>query len=346
MVHNEPNRLSKLHHTSNRCPELRKSPIILLMLINRYYTLPTYFRQQFGCRIQKIPLDAGSTCPNRDGTIGTSGCIFCNQQGSGTGLALSGLDIAQQYQHLRARYLERKKNIRFLAYFQSFSNTYGPAHRLQQLLTTLSGLPDLAGISIGTRPDCLDQEKIDIISHAQFQEIWLDLGLQSAHEKTLQLIKRGHDAQTFAVWTKNAASQGIKICAHLITGLPGESLAEFEQTIAFVNSLPVAGVKIHNLYVSRGSNLTKLWEEGGITLLSREESLRWLCRGLELLRPDIVVHRLNADPAPDELLAPGWATDKRSFLHDAKLMLERKDTWQGKAIGHPLAQWYTQEKIL
>lgn len=311
------------------------------MLIHRYHSLATYFRHRFGQRIQKIPLDAGSTCPNRDGTISRRGCVFCNQLGSGTGLARSGLSMSEQYLALRRARLDKRPGARFIAYVQSFSNTHGPAERLRHLLRELENLPDLVGLAIGTRPDCLDQEKLHILGSAPWAETWLDLGLQSAHNHTLRRIQRGHDAACFAFWAERAAHAGLKVCVHIITGLPGETLADFEQTISFVNKLPVHGIKIHNLLVCKGAALEAAWYQGAITLLSREESLHWLMRGLQLLRPDIVVHRLNADPSGDELLAPSWAADKKRFLDDARQMLASHDTWQGQALGHPLPAWFS-----
>lgn len=310
------------------------------MLIHRYFSLATYFRRRFGRRIQKIALDADSTCPNRDGTISSHGCTFCNQLGSGTGLARSGQSLSEQYLARRRAYLRKRTDARFMAYIQSFSNTHGPAARLRRLLHELENLPDLAGLAIGTRPDCLDQEKLHILRDAPGAETWLDLGLQSAHDRTLRRIQRGHDATCFAFWADQAAQAGLKVCAHVITGLPGEILADFEQTISFVNSLPVHGIKIHNLLVCSGATMENDWRHGRLRLLSRAESLHWLIRGLELLRPDIVVHRINADPNGDELLAPAWAADKRHFLDDARRLLETNDTWQGHALGHALPDWF------
>ncbi len=311
------------------------------MSIHRYYSLATYFRRRFGQRIQKIALDAGSSCPNRDGTIAKHGCIFCNQRGSGTGLARSGLSVSEQYLTLRRGHLTKRPGTRFMAYVQSFSNTYGPAERLRRLLRELENLPDLMGMAIGTRPDCLDQEKLSILGSAPWAEIWLDLGLQSAHDRTLRRIQRGHDAACFAFWADQAAHAGLKVCVHVITGLPGETLADFEQTISFVNRRPVHGIKIHNLLVCKDAALEVEWRQGALRLLSREESLHWLIRGLELLRPDIVVHRINADPSGDELLAPEWAADKKRFLDDARRVLETNQTWQGHALGHILPAWFS-----
>lgn len=310
---------------------------------NRFHPLSLYFQRRFGRRVRKIPLDAGSSCPNRDGTLSQSGCTFCNQKGSGTGLAETGTSLRDQYLALRERSRDKGRAL-FLGYIQSFSNTHGPAQRLRQMLRELEGLPDLAGVAIGTRPDCLDEEKLEILQHAPFEELWLDLGLQSAKDATLKSLNRGHDSACYARWATRAAERGIKVCTHVITGLPGENLADFEQTILFVNSLPVSGIKIHNLYVCHGTALADAWRSGSLCLLSREESLAWLERAVALLRPEIVVHRLCSDPGRDELLAPSWAREKAAFLTALEQRLQQGDIWQGKALGRKLPEWLNTQQ--
>lgn len=250
------------------------------------------------------------------------------------------MPLTQQYLSQRDAMLAKRPKARFMAYLQSFSNTHGPAERLRQLVQELSELPDLAGVSIGTRPDCLDHEKLQILTSGPWSEVWLDLGLQSARNRTLQRIQRGHDAACFAEWTQQAAAKGINVCAHVVTGLPGETLADFEQTVSFVNRLPVRGIKIHNLLICKGTTLEQEWRKGSISLLSREESIRWLVHGISLLRPDIVVHRINADPSRDELLAPEWAEEKHKFLEDVRMNLESANIWQGCALGIPFPAWF------
>jgi radical SAM protein (TIGR01212 family) len=309
------------------------------MSANRYLSLSVHFRRHFGRKVRKIALDAGSSCPNRDGSISSGGCAFCNETGSGTGLS-GRLSLRLQYLKMREHFLSRGHSHLFMAYIQSFSNTYGPADRLRAMISELCGLPDMAGIAIGTRPDCLDREKLAILRQAPFREVWLDLGLQSAHDRTLRRINRGHHAACFTHWARLAGESGIKVCAHVITGLPGETLTDFEDTVSALNGLPISGVKIHNLYVCRGTPLEEAWRRGEVELLGREESLRWAIRGLAMLRQDIVVHRLNGDPAPGELVAPDWALGKAAFLNDLKKRLRQWDVWQGQALGLPPAQWF------
>jgi len=296
--------------------------------------LSAHLRRRFGRALRKVPLDAGATCPNRDGTLSRSGCAFCNPRGSGTGLFAQGLTLRQQWDRLRGPAPKHPG----LAYLQAFSNTHGPTERLARVLDEIAALPGLAGLCIGTRPDCLDHEKLALLAAFRERlrspelpepELWLELGLQSSHDATLALVNRGHDAACFARAARAAADLGIPVCAHLVLGLPGEGLPHFLHTVDFVNALPVAGVKLHNLYVAEGTALAGLWRSGDLALPTREEYLRWLCALIPRLRPDLVIHRLVADPAPGELLAPAWAGDKRTTLDMLAQMMEEKDIRQG-----------------
>lgn len=298
----------------------------------RYHSLAHHLCQRFGERVQKIPLDAGSTCPNRDGTLSSNGCTFCNPIGSGTGMDASGYNLESQWLHWQVRLKKRYKAKLFLAYLQSFTNTHGPVERLAALLDSLKDLPGLVGLCLGTRPDCLDAKKLDLIAAFPAPEIWLDLGLQSASDATLEAINRGHDSAAFATAVRMAATRGIQVCAHVIAGLPGESRTDFLHTIDFLNNLPVAGIKFHNLYVCRGSTLAKTWKSGDYEPLGFDSYIDWLVRALTQLRPEIVVHRLNGDPRPEELLAPAWAANKNRILHALHSRMEETNIWQGKTF--------------
>ena len=307
---------------------------------SRYFTLSTYFHNRHGRRIQKIPLDAGFSCPNRDGTLSSKGCLFCNALGSGTGQGIASIGLADQYAHWRTRFQKKYKAHAFLAYLQSFSNTYGPLSKLTGVLKALHGLPELEGICIGTRPDCLDQPKLEALAAFPGTENWLDLGLQSSNNTTLERINRGHDAQCFARAARMAGAMGLKICVHVIAGLPGEDMDDFLETIQFVNQLPVKGIKIHNLYVCKGSGLARWWQRGAYRPLGMEEYIQWAVQGLSRLRPDIVVHRINGDPQPGELLAPHWAQAKSQVIEGIVRHLEDRDLWQGKLSGRATERPY------
>jgi len=221
----------------------------------------------------------------------------------------------------------------YLAYLQSFSNTNCSVDELEAMLARLAALPDLAGLAIGTRPDCLDADKLDALAALDVGELWLDLGLQSADDAVLRRVNRGHGAAEFAAAVRQAAARGIKVCAHLIAGLPGEGPDGFAASVDFVSALPVAGVKLHNLYVCRGTPLAAQLESGEYAPMSMNHYVGLLVRVLPRLRPDIVIHRLASDPAPGELVGPAWAAHKLTVLNALAGALSRAGTWQGKDCG-------------
>lgn len=295
------------------------------------------FRQRLGAGARKVPLDAGFSCPNRDGTISRLGCSFCNAAGSGTGLFAQGLSLAEQWARLAPRALARDPTARLLAYLQAYSNTHASPARLRAVLQEVAALPGAAGLCLGTRPDCLDVEgdcaRLDVLAEILSRGlgfIQLDLGLQSADADVLLRCGRGHGPEVFARAVRAAAERGLFVCAHLLHGLPGAAPDDLERSVAFLNELPVGAVKFHNLLVCRGTHLARQWEAGELVPAGRQEYLAVLIRALERLRPDVVVERLFADPAPGELLAPAWAADKAAALAALRREMDRLDTWQGR----------------
>lgn len=276
--------------------------------------LSSHLRRRFGRKVQKIPLDAGATCPNRDGTLSHSGCTFCNEVGSGSGLRSQGLNIAAQWNHWRAHFLNTGRAALFLAYLQSFSNTYGPAERLRGLLEELRGLPDLVGCSVGTRPDCLDAEKAALLADAPGSENWVELGVQTFNDATLRRINRGHDAACSERAVRLIARAGVQVCAHLIAGLPGETGQDFLASVRRLNDLPAAGVKFHNLFVCRNTPLEHELRQGLYRPLEQQAYVDLVTEALELLRSDLVVHRVVADPTAQELIAPEWSLHKHAVV--------------------------------
>ncbi len=298
----------------------------------RLHLLATYLRLRFGARVQKVPLDAGFSCPNRDGTLSRGGCVFCNPRGSGSGLGEDGLTLEEQWTVWTGRYARTRNAGLFIAYLQSFSNTYGPIDKLRRVLGVLPTLPGIVGAAVGTRPDCVGNERLDMVAALPLPEVWLELGLQSAHDATLARINRGHDAATSERAVRDAAARGLRVCAHLIAGLPGESGDDFLATVDWVSRLPVHGVKFHGLYVCEGTALARQWRAGEYTPLEREAYADLIARALPRLRPEIVIQRLTGDPAGDELLAPDWANDKRATTARIHELLTQRDTWQGKDV--------------
>lgn len=296
-----------------------------------FRSLNAYMTARYGERVQKITLDAGFTCPNRDGRVGRGGCMYCNDRGSGTGAQARGLDITRQLDEGVSRLGKRYQAQKFMAYFQSFSNTYAPLEDLRRLYEEALAHPQVVGLSIGTRPDCLSPELIKLLSgYSRRHLIWLELGLQSAHDRTLQLINRGHDAACFARTANLTANQGLHVLAHVILGLPQESRDDMLATARFLSTLPVDGVKIHLLYVIKDTPLAELFNDGRYTPLYQEDYVDLIVDFIELLPPHLVIHRLTGDPHPDELVAPEWCLHKNRVLTRIKENFIRRQTFQGR----------------
>lgn len=302
-------------------------------MLKRYFDLNTYFRNQYGQRVHKITVDAGLTCPNRDGTLSTGGCIYCNARGSGTGAHQRGMSIAGQISASKGPVAKRFKAKLFMVYFQSFSNTYAPVDRLQALYDEALHDPDVIGLAIGTRPDCVDGQKLDLLeAYAREHLIWVEYGLQSAHDDTLRRINRGHSVGCFEEAVRATAGRGIKICAHMIIGLPGETNDHVRATADYLARLPIDGIKLHSLYVTRGTPLETLYRNGEYHCLTQEQYVDLLCDVLERLPKTMVIQRLTGDPHPKELIAPQWALEKKETMELIKAELENRDTWQGKKV--------------
>jgi len=300
--------------------------------MKRYRDFNTYLKEIFGERVQKISLDAGLGCPNRDGTISRRGCIFCDRRGSGTGALINhGLSIAQQIAKAKGFIQKRYKANKFIAYFQSFTNTYAPVSHLKGLFDEALAQKDMVGLSVATRPDCVDREILTLLSSYQADHlVWLEYGLQSSHDRTLKLINRGHDVACFEQSVLMADEYSINICAHIILGLPGEDREMMLQTAQFLSNLPIRGVKIHLLYVVKGTPLSELYHKEGFRCLNKNEYANLVVDFLELLPPDMVIQRLTGDPIQSELVAPLWAKEKQLNLKLIQTTLERRETWQGR----------------
>jgi len=302
--------------------------------MERYRDFNTFLREKFGERIHKIALDAGLTCPNRDGSISTKGCIFCDRLGSGTGAFVDhGISISEQISRAKSFIRKRYKARKFIAYFQSFTNTYGPVEKLKELYDLALSDEDILGLSVGTRPDCISKEILALLQSYKDNKymVWLELGLQSAHDETLQRINRGHDVTCFVNAVELTADFGIDVCVHVILGLPGEDKRAMMETARFVSRLPIRGIKIHLLYVVEDSPLATLYRQGEIRCLEREEYVELVVDFLELLPPDMIIQRLTGDPPRgSNLLAPKWARDKLKTLDLIRNRLEESNTWQGK----------------
>ncbi len=295
-----------------------------------YYDLNTYFRRLFGCRVQKISVDAGLTCPNRDGTLGTGGCIYCNARGSGTGASARGQTIAEQIAQSKHYLARRYKARKFLVYFQSFTNTYAPLPTLRRLYDEALADPDVVGLSIGTRPDCVDEAVLGLLQgYARNRLVWVEYGLQSVHDATLRRIRRGHDFAAFRRAVAATRGRDIRICAHVILGLPGETRRHMLETARAVGRMGIDGIKLHLLYVVRKTSLARLFERGGYRCLRQDEYVQLVCDFLELLPPQVVIQRLTGDPHREELVAPAWSLRKQETLARIRAELVRRGSRQG-----------------
>ncbi len=332
-----------------------------------YYRLSHFFREKFGEKVYKIPLEAGFSCPNRDGTLSSTGCIYCyNPSFSPAAQQLQEENCRQQtirqqiiaYQHrlewknayrtpgklsiLKEKPFSSSESVgetadfipsrKYLAYFQTYSNTYAPLSYLQEIYEEALNTTGIVGLSIATRPDCLGEEVLELLGrYAQNYHIWLELGLQSAHDRTLQFINRGHDYHCFQEALLQSSGRGLYTCAHIINGLPGESPADMLETVVKLNRLPLHGIKFHQLQVIKNTALEKLYGEGNIEVLSWEEYLEIVCDQLELLKPDIVIHRLVGEVYRDELLlAPRWNVFRGTFAQAVEKKLQERHSYQGK----------------
>jgi radical SAM protein (TIGR01212 family) len=300
--------------------------------LKRYRDYGTYLRQTFGERVHKISLDAGLSCPNREGTGSRSGCIFCDRLGSGTGSFVDRrLSISEQITRAQAGIRRRYGARKFIVYFQSFTNTYGPLARLKELYDQAVAHPDVVGLSVATRPDCVDEEKLALLaSYKKNHLVWIEYGLQSAHDVTLRAIGRGHDVACFERSVRMARQAGLDVCAHIILGLPGEDRDMMLGTARYLAGLPVQGVKFHVLYVTRGTPLAALHARGAYVCMGREVYVDLLVDLLEVTPPGVIIQRLVSDAGGADLLAPSWVGEKSKNLACIHARLERRNTWQGR----------------
>lgn len=297
----------------------------------RYHDFNTYLRNIFGCRVQKITIDAGLSCPNRDGTLSTEGCIYCNDRGSGTGAYARGFSVTDQLLEGKRMLSKRYKAKKFIAYFQSFSNTYAPLDRLKKIYAEALAVENVVGLSIGTRPDCVDEPVLDLLSgYSEDYLTWIEYGLQSVHNRTLALINRRHDVACFTRAVDITRNRGIKICAHVILGLPMEEKHHILETANTIADLKIDGIKIHLLYVVAGTKLEQVYLQGQYRCLEQQEYVDLVCDFLEHIPKDMVIQRLTGDPHPEELIAPLWSLRKAQTLLLIRQTLEKRDSWQGK----------------
>ncbi len=286
-------------------------------------TLSEYCREKFGCKVYKLSLDGGFSCPNRDGTLGTGGCIFCD--GSGTFAEGGPEPIALQLERAKAHVAAKNKGGKYMAYFQAFTNTYAPVDRLRQLYFDAIAPEEVVGLAIGTRPDCLGDDVLALLREVNaVKPVSVELGLQTVHEDTARYIRRGYDTAVYFDAVKRLKKAGIEVVTHVILGLPGETAEQMVQTTRAAVDAGTDGVKFHLLHVLRGTDLEREYAAGKFQCLTMEEYGAILKQCIGVLPETVVVHRITGDGAKRDLIAPLWSGDKKRVLNYLHWVLERK----------------------
>jgi radical SAM protein (TIGR01212 family) len=297
----------------------------------RYNSFNRVLKDTFGARVYKIGLRMDFTCPNRDGKVAVGGCIYCNNASHTPQDYRPRTSVTEQLERGAAAIRKRHRAERFIAYFQSYTNTYDSASKLDRLYREALDYPGVVGLSISTRPDCLPEDVLDLISElARETYVWLELGLESMHDRTLEWVNRGHGLREFIDATERCKKRKLRLCAHLILGFPGETRADMLATPALLNRLEIDGVKLHNLHVIRNTALERFYRAAQFELLSRDEYVSLVVDFLELLKPEIIVQRLTGETYRAITVAPAWSVDKISVHNAIDKELEKRRGWQGK----------------
>ena len=299
-----------------------------------YYSLDAYCKNRYGSKVYKIALDAGLTCPNRDGTLGSRGCIFCSAGGSGD-FAVKPMDsVASQLKTGQEMFGKKKTGNLFIAYFQAYTNTYGKLEYLAEIYEEALKQPQIVGISIATRPDCLPEEVLDLLVSLQnkypHKDIWVELGLQTIHDTTAAYIRRGYKLEVFDTAVANLKARNIPVIVHVILGLPGETTEMILETVRYLNHHSIFGIKLQLLHVLKNTDLADDYLAGKFETLSKEDYMSLLITCLKNLSPDIVIHRLTGDGPKDLLIAPTWSLYKRDFFNTMHRHLKQSGEYQGQ----------------
>lgn len=298
-----------------------------------YHSLDYMLRERFGEKVYKVTLNGGMSCPNRDGKIGTRGCIFCSEGGSGDFAADVSLSITEQI-NSQIRILSQKRPIRkYIAYFQAYTNTYASVEYLKKIFTEAMEHPEIVALSIGTRPDCLGEDVLELLEELNKKKpVWIELGLQTMHEHTAQYIRRGYRLSCFEKALTELQSRKIEVIVHTILGLPGETKEDILATMEYLNSRKIQGIKLQLLHVLKGTDLAQDYLDEKFAVYERQEYLDLLRECLEHLDPSIVIHRMTGDGPAELLLAPLWAGRKREVLNLLHHQMKEKGSFQGKAF--------------
>ncbi|MFD0961264.1 TIGR01212 family radical SAM protein [Paenibacillus chungangensis] len=297
----------------------------------RFHTWNFEMRQQFGGKVFKVMLDAGFTCPNRDGSIAIGGCTFCSARGSGDFAGRRRDDLITQFNTIRDRQHKKWPEASYIGYFQAYTNTYAPVDTLREYFEVILEQPGVVGLSIATRPDCLPEEVLDYLAELNERTyLWIEMGLQTVHESTSVIINRAHDTACYLDAVRRLRERNIRICTHIIYGLPGETHEMMLDTAREVARMDVQGIKIHLLHLMRKTPMVKQYEAGLLRFLEQAEYTKLVVDTLELLPPELVVHRVTGDAPRELLIGPMWSQRKWDVLNGIDAELRSRDTWQGK----------------
>lgn len=299
----------------------------------RYYTLNYYYRKKYNSKVFKVSLNGGFTCPNRDGTVGTRGCIFCSRLGSGDFAGKKELNLVTQFNQVKDVMLKKWPDAKYIGYFQANTNTYASVEELKEKYETILKLDNVVGLNIATRSDAISDEVLDYLTELNKRcDLVVELGLQSIHEATLKLINRGHDLNNFYECFKRLKARGIKVVVHIINGLPYETKEMMIETAKYLNSIGIDGIKIHMLHIIKDTDLADMYEKEHFHVLTKEEYIDIVIDQLEYLNEDIVINRITGDPVKEDLIEPEWLLKKFCVLNDIDKEMVRRDTYQGKRV--------------
>lgn len=299
----------------------------------RYHTLDYFYKKKFNKKVCKISLNAGFTCPNKDGTKGIGGCIYCSKLGSGDFAGKPNKDLITQFNEVKEIMNKKWDNPLYIGYFQANTNTYAPVNILKEKYETILKLDNVVGLNIATRPDSITEECLNYLDElAQKTFLTIELGLQTIHEKTTKLINRGHDLKCFDEMVKKLRKRNINVVVHIINGLPYETKEMMIETVKHINELDIQGIKIHMLHVIKDTKLAELYEKEKFPILSKEEYVDIVINQLEYLRPEIVINRITGDPVKEDLIEPTWLIKKFCVLNDIDKEMVKRNTYQGQKI--------------
>ena len=299
----------------------------------RFLSLNNYLRGKFGGKVFKISLDGGFSCPNRDGTVARGGCTFCSDVGSGDFVERRYAPLAEQFELYLQKMHQKWASGKYIAYFQAFTNTHAPVPVLRERFEPILREENVVGLSIATRPDCLPDDVVEYLAELNARTfLWVELGLQTIFDDTARAFNRGYDFDVYLQSIEKLRKHGIHICTHIINGLPGEDCGMMMQTARTIAKLDVQGIKIHLLNVLKNTPMAQLHEAGELQLFERDEYVSLVCDQLEILPPEMVIHRLNADAPRDKIIGPLWSIKKWETLNAIDQELERRNSWQGKFL--------------